>query len=373
MRICYFGTYEKDYPRNRVIIQGLKKAGVEVTECHIPLWEKKRDKTKLGFFDKTGIILKLPWIYLKLARDFRKLDKANDFDVLIIGYIGQLDMFIAHLIAKKKKIIFNPMISLYDTLVNDRKMVKNSIMKKILHWIDRKSCSYADLVLLDTEDHADYFRKEFNLENVDVLHVGADDMFIPRQIKKKSDIFKILFYGKYTPLHGTEYIIRAAKLLEKNRDIGFEIIGKGQTYNENIETAEKLGIKNIKFTEWIDYNKLPGKIAEADICLGGHFGRGDKALRVVPNKVFQIMAMARPVIVNNGPAIRDAGFIDGENCVFARPADPKSIANAILKLKNDDELRERTAENAYLLYKKSFSPEKIAEKLVKDIKKLEKR
>ena len=259
MRICYFGTYEKDYPRNRVIIQGLKKAGVEVTECHIPLWEKKKDKTKWSFFDKISLALKLPFIYIRLAINFRKLDRKNNFDCMIVGYIGQLDMLIAHLIAKKKKIIFNPMISLYDTLVNDRKIIKNSFLKKLLHWTDRKSCSYADLVVLDTEKHAGYFRKEFGIKNADVLYIGADEIFKPGKKEKKQQKpgkgrFRVLFYGKYTPLHGTESIIMTAKLLENNNDIEFEIIGKGQTYKKDMETAENLDVKNIEFREWVSYN-----------------------------------------------------------------------------------------------------------------------
>ena len=95
-------------------------------------------------------------------------------------------------------------------------------------------------------------------------------------------------------------------------------------------------------------------------------------MRVVPNKVFQIIAMAKPVIVNGGPAIREAGFVDGKNCIFAKPADPRSIADAILKLKDDGRLRKAIGKNAYLLYKKSFSPEKIAKNLIEMIKNMKK-
>jgi len=32
IRVCYFGTYIPDYPCNKVLINGLKKNGVEVVE-----------------------------------------------------------------------------------------------------------------------------------------------------------------------------------------------------------------------------------------------------------------------------------------------------------------------------------------------------
>jgi len=367
MKVCYFGTYEQRYPRNSVLINGLKKAGAEVVECHIPLWEKKEDKTKLSFLDKASLAAKLPFVYIKLISKFKKLAKTNKFDCIIVGYIGQLDMFAASLIARKQRIVFNPMISLYDTLINDRKMFRNFIMKKLLHWVDRESCRKADLVLLDTEEHADYFRKEFGLKNVDVLYIGAEEIFKPQIKKEKTSKFKVLYYGKYTPLHGTRYVIEAAKILEPHQDIIFEIIGKGQTYEEDMKFAKKLIVKNIRFIDWVDYSKLPEKIAGADICLGGHFGKSEKAIRVVPNKVFQMIAMGKPVIVNGGPAMREAGFKDRMNCIFCKNADPKSIADAILLLKNEPMLENAIAKGALELYRKNFSEERIAKNFIKKI------
>lgn len=378
MRICYFGTYEHKYPRNSVLINGLKKAGAYVVECHMPLWEKKEDKTRLSFFDKASLAAKLPFIYMGLISKFKKLSRAGKFDYIVVGYIGQIDMFIARMIAKRQKIIFNPMVSLYDTLINDRKMFKNFFIKKILHWLDRKSCGKADLVLLDTDEHADYFRKEFGLDNVSTLYVGAEEIFDPKRIKAKDghdkhakerdNKFKVLYYGKYTPLHGTRYVIEAAKILEPHKDIAFEIIGKGQTYAEDMKLAKRICIKNIEFTDWIEYSKLPEKIAEADVCLGGHFGKTDKAIRVIPNKVFQIIAMGKPVIVNSGPSIREAGFKDGINCMFCKIADPGSIAGSILALKNDPILESRISKGALGLYRNNFSEDRIAKRFIEKIR-----
>lgn len=375
MRACYFGTYEQKYPRNSVLIEGLRKIGVEVVECHAPLWEKKEHKARLSFI--ISLLARVPLACWRLTRTFRKLNRRYDFDFIVVGYIGQLDMLATRILAGKKRIIFNPMISLYDTLVNDRKMIKNVVLKKILHWIDKKSCNLADLVVLDTDEHADYFRKEFGLKNVSVLAVGAESIFDPKKVKikmkdkRKGGQFKVLYYGKYTPLHGTRYVVEAAKILEYDKEIGFEIIGTGQTYKEDMKFAKKLGMKNIKFTDWVEYRRLPEKIAEADICLGGHFGKSEKAVRVVPNKVFQIIAMGKPVVVNNGPAMKHAGFKDNINCVFAGVANPDSIAKAVIKLKNNPELGKNIGIGARRLYAENFSPERIARSLVSMAKKLE--
>jgi len=333
-------------------------------DMRLVFWEKKRDKTKVSLIDKILLGVRLPAIYVNLFLKFRRI---RNIDYIVVGYIGQLDVLFAKLFAPGKRIIFNPMISLYDTLVNDRKTVRNPLLKEFLFWLDKKSCELADLVVLDTKEHADYFKRKFKLGNVDVLYVGAEDIFKPMKGKGhsgKGKEFKILYYGKFTPLHGTRHVIETAKLLEKHKDIKFEIIGTGQTYKEDLMFARKLGVKNIKFTKWVDYKQLPEKIAESDICLGGHFDRGKKALRVVPNKVFQIIAMGKPVVINGGKAMRDAGFKDDVNCVFSEAGNPKSIAKDVLKLKKSPGLRNKTGKGARKLFVDNYSDKKIAKNLI---------
>jgi hypothetical protein len=46
VRVLWFGTYSvgPGYPRNTVLIEGLRAAGVEVAECHVPLFRGAADK-----------------------------------------------------------------------------------------------------------------------------------------------------------------------------------------------------------------------------------------------------------------------------------------------------------------------------------------
>ena len=70
MRVCYFGTYslEEGYPRNRVIIEGLRKNGVNVIECHEEMWKGTSEKLEgikdwFAIFKQSARILRT---YLKL-------------------------------------------------------------------------------------------------------------------------------------------------------------------------------------------------------------------------------------------------------------------------------------------------------------------
>ena len=48
LRVCWFGTWREDYSRNRIMIEGLRRNGVEVVECHAALWGGIEDRVKLA-------------------------------------------------------------------------------------------------------------------------------------------------------------------------------------------------------------------------------------------------------------------------------------------------------------------------------------
>lgn len=361
MTICYFGTYEKNYPRNRNVIIGLASNGLEVIECHEPLLEKIEDKTSLSFSKKINLISGTIKSYANLAIKRFRLPKV---DYVIVGYMGQIDMILARVLFPTKKIFFNPMISLYDTIVNDREMSNNYFIKRAFYLLDKISCQLADKIILDTPEHAKYFQKEFKVPEEKLTHVyiGADNKVFYPLPEEKDDFFNVLFYGKFNPLQGIEYLVKAAKILESNKKIRFKIIGTGQTYKKIIFLAKNLGIKNITFIDWVPFQDLPREINKADVCIGGHFGESEKAKRVVANKVFQIIAMKKPVIISDSPSSASAGFIDKENCLFCKTKNSKELAEKIIELKNNSGLLDKISKNGYLLFKNNFTPEKTAKK-----------
>jgi glycosyltransferase involved in cell wall biosynthesis len=342
IKVCYFGSYDPKYTRNRVIIFGLKQNGVNVFECQ----------------DASSILLryfKLLWKYLYLKKH----------DVIIVHGHGNVPL--AWLLAKifRRKLIFDPFISLYDTAIFDRKEVdEKSVKAKYYYYLDKWCCALADIVMVDTWGHLRYFHEEFGIkkEKFRRVLVGADDTrFYPVKTEKEDDKFRVLFYGTYIPLHGIEYIVKAAKLLENNKDIVFEIFGSGQTYKNIKSLSEKLKIKNILFKiDWVEED--PQRyIGRVDVCLG-IFGGTPKAKRVVPNKAYQAIAMEKPLITGDSPAAREV-FSNKENAILCVMANPKAIAESILLLKEDEKLRRKIAKNGYTLFKERFTPQAIGKEV----------
>jgi hypothetical protein len=78
----------------------------------------------------------------------------------------------------------------------------------------------------------------------------------------------------------------------------------------------------------VDYADLKDRIAEADLCLG-IFGTSDKAASVIPNKVFQILAVGRPLVTRISPAIREL-LEPVPGCVYlVRPGDAHALVDAL--------------------------------------------
>lgn len=367
MKVCYWGTYDKEYPRNKTIILGLRKNGVEVIECHEPIWKSTQEKIAKASSGWLDIKLIGRWIIVYLKLIFRFFKEKERFDFIFIGYSGHFDIFLAKILSKIKKIplVFDAFLSIYEAFVVDRPAIKpNSVKAKILYWVDKYSCKLADIVLLDTNEHINYFCHTFNLSQARFRRsfIGASEaLFYPREPTKKKDSFLVIHFGRYIPLHGLTYIVKAAKELESYKDIYFQFIGSGEEYESTVKLAKELGLKRVEFIEFVKPQELVNYISKADICLG-IFGHTDKAKRVIPNKVYEALAMAKPVITGNSPAANEL-LTDKENCLLGEMANPQAIANSILYLKNDENLKTKIAKNGYELFKNKASAEVLGREI----------
>jgi len=255
-------------------------------------------------------------------------------------------------------------------MVYDRRLARPRSLRAIYYWLlDWLSCKLADKILLDTNANIEYFVKTFKINRSKFLRVfvGSDnEVFYPLEQKFEYDYFLVHFHGCYIPLQGIEYIIRAAKILEKE-NMKFNLIGRGQTYENIRRLVEELKVENINFIDSVPYEELKNYIAEANICLG-IFGTTEKAQRVIPNKVYEYLAMGCPVITGDSPAVREL-FNDQQEMVFCKMGDADNLAKKILELKDNSQLRNTIAKNGYNKFINNLTPKILGEQLLKEVNK----
>ena len=131
-------------------------------------------------------------------------------------------------------------------------------------------------------------------------------------------------------------------------DVPFVIAGEGQL-------APLLSARpaNVEHVPWIEYRELPEAYRRAG-CALGIFDAGAKAARVIPNKVFQALACARPVITADTPAAREL-LTDGQDALLVPAGDPPALATAIRRMVGDRALADRLGVAGRLTYEERAS------------------
>jgi glycosyltransferase involved in cell wall biosynthesis len=319
VRVAYFGTWERGYPRNQQVIAALRSVDVGVMLVHEEVWTGEH-KFAIG----PAVLPRLIVAEAKLA--FRKI--PGDVNSLVVGYPGQFDIWPAK--RHRRPVVFNAMVSLFDTFVEDRQRFgRDSSAAWVLRAIDRDALRRADLVVADTEANAEYLADLAGIEKPRVCYVGAEERLF-RPAWRRPDRFRALFVGKLIPLHGLDVILNAARRLP---GISFRIIGSGQQ-----ESLLRDRPPNVEHVLWVPYDRLPDEYARAG-CALGIFGSSAKALRVIPNKAFQALAVGTPLIT-----ARTGGVLEllqsGRNCLLTERS-PESLAAAIQLLHDDPALASR--------------------------------
>jgi glycosyltransferase involved in cell wall biosynthesis len=343
LRVCHFGHFSPDYSRNRIMRKALIRAGADVVEV----------------VDERRYASRTPSLVRQGAR--------ARFDVVLVGFPGHADVGAARVVSwlRGSPVILDAFTSLWEAAVSDRKVTRGRSLGALRYRLeDQLACSLADLVLLDTHAHCQYFSKELKVSpaKLRAVPVGADDDIMrPQPPLDLGDIFRVFFYGSFIPLHGVEYIVEAGRLLERaGVPVQFSLLGAGQTRHQMERRARKLKLSNLQFLDRRPYVELPGAMAQSHVCLG-IFGKTPKAARVIPNKVFDAVACRRAVITRDSPAVRE-WFTDRENVWLCSPGDPESLAEAIAELR-DEATRERVAQAGLELFRRSFSLNAMASRL----------
>jgi glycosyltransferase involved in cell wall biosynthesis len=359
MHVCFFGGYDSDYPRNSILRRGLRTNEVAVSEAHVRRGHK--------------FWLRYPLLVLRWLRHCRR--GVEPPSLFFVPEFCQKDVFLARAIAilYSRRMVFDPLASRFETKVLDwRRKPEGSLAAWWNRAIDRLAFKVSDVVLADTEAHKKYYCREFGVSprKVEVVPVGFDDRVFKQSLAQRRQLpnqrespFTVLFFGSFLPLHGVATAVKAAlHVWEKDKTVRFKFIGSGQTLPHARKMASDLGLTNVSFEGWMDQAALAEKIAsEADICLG-IFGRTEKAARVVPHKIFQAMALGKPVITGRTPAAGEF-FTHGRDIFLCPAGDPESLARAILELREDEALRDGLARRGYELAWKKFTPQNIGGRL----------
>jgi glycosyltransferase involved in cell wall biosynthesis len=340
--VLWWGRFDPDYSRNRILRKLLPDLGWVIVDFH-PRFSALGD----------------------VEARLRRLAKP---DLVWVPCFRQRDLAAASRWARRHGVplVFDPLISAYDKQIFERKKYarRSRQARRLLRW-ERALFQRADILLADTQAHADYFSEAFDVtpDRIKVVYVGAEEpLFHPAPMPSHSDgsPVDVLFYGSFIELQAPQIIVEAARIY-KGPPVRWTLLGRGSLRAECERLAR--GLDNVCFENPIPYEQLPARIHRADILLGV-FDAGAKAGRVIPNKVFQSLACGRPVItrksaayppeVTNSP---DAGLH------WVESGNPGDLATMVGKLAQRIPVESDLGQLAHDLYLAAFSGEAISEQM----------
>jgi glycosyltransferase involved in cell wall biosynthesis len=352
IRLAFFGGADRDYPRSRVLEEGLQSLGVSYGDARV---ERSRS---------------WPGRWSALSRKLKSLETSPRW--LLIPEFAHKDLPLAWALARRHgyRVAFDPLVSRYDTLVEDWQLYRKGTFEALWNrWIDSWSFSHTDLLACDTAAHGERFR-ELGAPRSRLVRVplGAERVYweaggerLERsQGKRNHEPLEVLYVGGFLPFHGVPVIVEAARQTARRDSsrVRWTLVGDGVEYERVKAELATSPVSNLTLAGRKPASDLPRLLLGADVSLGC-FGSRPKTERVVPHKVVQSLAAGVCVVTARTRAMEES-FRSGVDYLGVPAGDADALAAAVRELAIDPERRVRVARAGHLRAREERTPEAVA-------------
>jgi glycosyltransferase involved in cell wall biosynthesis len=259
-------------------------------------------------------------------------------------------------------------------------VIKNKFIIKLSYILEKFIYKNADLINALTPAFKKILieKKKVQIDKIVYIPNGADlDIFSPglkdnwvRKEHKWQDKFIILYVGAHGLANNLDLILDAARLMKNYKDIVFVLIGDGMLKPKLIEEAKNEKLENVVFLDPVPKEKIGEYINAADVCTA--------VLKRIynttyPNKVFDYMCCAKPIILPIDGAVRELVVEEAKAGIFSEPENPKAFEKALLYFYNKQSECREFGQRGYRFIRENFSREILAKKYLEIISNLVKK
>lgn len=225
----------------------------------------------------------------------------------------------------------------------------------------KKNIHDSGMVTLTTDN----LRKAYNIpENKsEIISNGVDlNLFSNQRQNIREDLgidgFIIGYVGVLREWIDLEPVFSA--LAELNSKIKMLVVGKEGRFIENVDLAKQYGLGDrVKFTGTVPYSQVPIYISEMDVCIMP-FRKCAISENAVPLKLFEYMSCEKPIISTRLSGIEKMA---NNNILYASNKD--EYKNQIIKLFEDDKLRDTMGKKGRNFVEKNYSWKNLSERMEK--------
>lgn len=340
------GTYELDdaYPNVIGRIGALKR-----DERYRVVESRVSGSTRLDYSSRqsrlrSGLVVGARLIFGALGL-IRSIVRHRGRTVLYVPYpcvptlwlLGLLPRFL-----RPDRVVADAFISLYDTVVQDRRLLRpNSIVACLLRSTEGRAYRAADQIVVDTERNAAHYAALFDLSPEKLkpipLATSYRNLDSAAYAPREDDRMRLLFVGTMVPLHGVDVLCEAVARLPERLPIDVHLYGDGQCSPRVRRLVEEIearsggsgGVRVVWEPRWLHGADLGRAVGEADLCVGV-LGTTAKSARVWPFKNYLYMACGRALVTASTPAAVDVELLVGPGAfLHVAPGDAGELATLV--------------------------------------------
>lgn len=204
-------------------------------------------------------------------------------------------------------------------------------------------------------------------EKISIITNGADlERYAPgermnavrEELGLGEGVFVASYIGTHGMAHGLGAVLKAAKLLEAEKNIHFLLVGDGAEREKLLREKEALGLDNVTMLGQQSKEKMPFFLAATDACLVLLI-KSELFKTVLPSKIFEAMAMGRPIVLGVEGESREL-VEEGQCGLCVEPENEAALAEAVRELASDPELRVTLGANGQEFVARHFNRETLA-------------
>jgi glycosyltransferase involved in cell wall biosynthesis len=232
---------------------------------------------------------------------------------------------------------------------------ENDLTVKVLKVEQWLSAMFADQVFCADHNQQDYLAEHCGVsaEKITVLmNLPNVELFRPVMKEKKSEMFRIVYHGTIVHRLGIDLIVRAMAAVADRVPAELWVYGSGDYLPEALALSSELGLnKKVHFSrKFFPVEQIPEIVAGMDLGIIGNRRNLACDRYMLPVKLLEYVYLGVPVVAPRLDVI--TRYFDDTMIRFYEPENVEQMADAVIKLCNDREERERLAHTASTFYQK---------------------
>jgi glycosyltransferase involved in cell wall biosynthesis len=245
-------------------------------------------------------------------------------------------------------------------------VLKNPLLIRMSLWLENFLYRHADQVIINSPGFFEHVTAH-GARNVRLIPNGVDtSMFNPaldgsifRKEHQLEDRFVALYAGAHGLSNDLGILLQAAALTPPDKKITYVLVGDGKEKGNLQQQATEMGLENVLFLPSISKNEIPQVLAGADVCIA-ILKPLELYKTTYPNKVFDYLAAARPVVLAIDGVIREV-VEKAKAGIAVPPGDASAMAAAVIAMAKDPQDTRAMGKNGREYIELNFDRKQISE------------